>query len=37
MNETISERYQRDGFCCPVSIMGAQEANEWRNKLESVE
>ena len=37
MSESITERYERDGFCCPIPIMDAQEASEWRTRLESLE
>lgn len=37
MSDPIAERYERDGFCCPIMIMDAHEANEWRGKLEAVE
>ncbi len=37
MSDTIAERYERDGFCCPIPIMDAHEAKEWRARLEDVE
>jgi len=37
MGESIADRFTKDGFCFPVPIMAAQEAAEWRARLEDIE